>query len=211
MRCLGQLSQLKRLTLWGGPGLTSRSLAVIGKLARLEELTFIHVPGLTDEGTEHLATLKQLRYVEFDGALGDRTIQVLSGLPSLEAMVHVSPGPHGMAMLGRCPRLKTLDVVLRPFGSGGPAGAGLEHLTGLRLLRDLGLTGSQIRDDDLVHLESLEDLEHLMVHTQNVTNAGLASIGTLHGLESLKLYMVRVTKKGLNRLNTLEKLFKRIP
>ncbi len=206
VRSLEKLTQLKRLTLWGGPGLTSRSLAAIGRLTGLEELTFIHVPGLTDEGIQHLGTLERLRYVEFDGVLGDETIRVLSRLPHLEAIVHVHPGPEGMTLLGRCRRMKTLDVLFRPSDSGGPATAGLEHLAGLQALQDLTLSGLQIHDADLAHLESLGNLKHLTLLSQNVTNAALASICKLHGLESLKLYMVHITKKGLNQLNNLKNL-----
>jgi hypothetical protein len=206
VQSLETLTQLKRLTLWGGPGLTSRSLAVIGKLTGLEELTFIHVRGLTDEGMRHLEPLEHLRYVEFDGVLGDETIRVLSRLPRLEAIVHVHPGPEGMAILGRCRRLKTLDVLFRPGDSGGPATAGLEHLAGLQALQDLTLSGLQIHDAAVAHLESLPSLRHLTLLSQNVTNAALASICKLHGLESLKLYMVHITKKGLNQLNDLKNL-----
>lgn len=207
VRNLESVTQLKNLTLWGGPGLTNNALASIGKLTALETLTFIHVPGLTDDGVVHLRDLKHLKYVEFRGSwIGDGGIRTLATLPQLEAIVCVSPGPEGMALLGHCDGLRVLDLSLRPLKSGGPAESGLNHLTPLKSLEELGITGLQIKDDDLKHLESLASLRRLTILGQSLTNAGMVPLSNLRQLESLKLYMVHVTIRGLNQLNSLTNL-----
>ncbi len=206
VRCLEGLTQLKRLTLWAGPGLTNRSLEVIGKLVGLEELTFIRISGLDDNGAEYLRGLQKLKSIEFRGSFGDKAIRVLSGLPQLEAIVHVSPSPEGMALLGRCRKLKTLDITFPPVHSDSRAASGFEHLAALTSLEDLSVNGNQIYDSDIKYLEGLPNLKRLSIVGPNLTNAGLASLARLQGLESLSLYAVPATKSGMNQLNSLTNL-----
>jgi hypothetical protein len=84
--------------------------------------------------------------------------------------------------------------------------AGLEHLERLTNLTRLDLYGGQVTDAGLAHLKELTNLAHLCLYKTQVTDAGLAHLKGLTNLRSLGLDGAQVTGTGLADLKGLTNL-----
>lgn len=78
--------------------------------------------------------------------------------------------------------------------------AGLKHLEGLTRLQALALSGKQITDTGLAHLAGLTQLRLLDLKGTQVTDAGLEHLRNMSQLQLLDLRETHVTKKGAERL-----------
>lgn len=82
----------------------------------------------------------------------------------------------------------------------------LRHLSGIRSLRLLDLSGTKVTDVGLVHLLGCDDLEIVSLWDTAVTDDGLALLGRLPNLRHLGLGNTRVTDAGLRHLAGLRRL-----
>lgn len=82
----------------------------------------------------------------------------------------------------------------------------LRHLSAMRSLRSLDLSGTRITDAGLVHLLGCVDLEVLSLWDTAVTDDGLALLGRLPNLRHLGLGNTAVTDAGLRHLAGLRRL-----
>jgi len=84
---------------------------------------------------------------------------------------------------------------------------GFEYtLWDLTTIEELNLRGTDITDEELVHLKELKTLRSLSLSGTKITDEGLAEIGELTHLEELYLTNTQVTDNGLEHLKKLEKL-----
>jgi len=79
--------------------------------------------------------------------------------------------------------------------------AEIAHLSKLKNLKWLGLTGTAVTNAGLAHLSGLTDLDIVDLCETNVTDAGLAHLSGLRNLENLYLYYTAVTDKGVQELS----------
>lgn len=84
--------------------------------------------------------------------------------------------------------------------------AALSHLSGLRDIGMLSLSGAGVTDAGFAHLSGLSNVKGLHLLRTGVTDAGLSQLSVLHGLEALVLYELRVTDAGLAHLRGLSNL-----
>lgn len=84
--------------------------------------------------------------------------------------------------------------------------AGLAHLNRFKHLEDLILDRTQITDAGMAHLEGLTTLQSLHLNQTGVTDAGLSHLRSLTKLRSLLLEDTRVDGSGLRHLEHLKSL-----
>jgi len=84
--------------------------------------------------------------------------------------------------------------------------AALAHLKGLRSLKELELSGTQISDAGLEYLSGLDHLEVLDLADTAITDAGLGHIKALTSLKTVKIGDTAVTDAGLENLRELKHL-----
>jgi len=84
--------------------------------------------------------------------------------------------------------------------------AGLVHLEKLTNLNALYLNGTQITDAGLVHLEKLTNLNALDLNGTQITDAGLVHLEKLTNLNALALGRTQITDAGLVHLEKLTNL-----
>lgn len=68
------------------------------------------------------------------------------------------------------------------------------------------LRGSQVSDDQLVHLTDLEHLRHLYLDDSQITNDGIAGIGKLSAIELLSIRNTQIDDKCLSALAEMKSL-----
>jgi hypothetical protein len=78
--------------------------------------------------------------------------------------------------------------------------AGLEELTGLKHLKDLGLGSTQVTDAGLQHVIVHKGLENLNLNFTKVTDAGAKDLAALTKLKMLGLSFTSVTPEGVKKL-----------
>ena len=84
--------------------------------------------------------------------------------------------------------------------------AGLAHLQGLTRLRWLDLSGTRVTDVGLAQLHGLTGLQELNLDSTQITDAGLAHLQGLMGLRWLDLSGTQVTDVGMSHLQGLASL-----
>ena len=82
----------------------------------------------------------------------------------------------------------------------------LAHLQGMQSLQVLDLSRTPVTDAGLVHLQSLEALDTLMLWDTAVTDAGVALLARLESLRVLGLGNTLVSDAGLAHLSQLARL-----
>ena len=78
--------------------------------------------------------------------------------------------------------------------------AGLEILSGLTGLQQLGLNETQVSDAGLEHLKGLTSLQFLNLNDTQVTDAGLEHLQGLTNLQDLRLHHTQFTLDGVRQL-----------
>jgi len=62
------------------------------------------------------------------------------------------------------------------------------------------LTGTQVTDDDLVHIKPLGNVKILDIRGTQITDAGLVHLHGVTSLETVKLQGTKVTREGVKKL-----------
>jgi hypothetical protein len=183
-------------------------LREIGQLSELRTLT-IRAGGLvTDDGLMQLANLKKLHHFEATGlpSVTSDGIRFVAGLRHLKALLltDVPIGARGMAVVCECRQLEKLLLNQKTFGKTGEAGAlagsdALRGLSRLTNLRELVLVDG-VRDDDLVYLAPLTKLERLGLFENYVTDEGIQHLTGRKRLKRLEMRRTNVSLAGIAEL-----------
>lgn len=186
------------LTLWSSPtreiDAGDESLRLAKDLRGVYVLSLLHT-SVTDAGLVHIREMPDL--VNLD--LGSTKIQgpglgYLRGLQLQELSLHKAPvNDAGLASLPEMPSLKTLDL-----GGTKVTGAGLAHLRHYRSLTSLGLSRTQIVDDDIRELVDLP-LESLNLYNTPITDAALPYLEKMPKLRNVHLCGTQVTTKAASQ------------
>jgi hypothetical protein len=195
LRAIGQLADLKSLTLHGGK------------------------QKLNDETVGHLLGLKQLESFSSEGAsLSDAGLARLAQLSSLRSasFFHLSfrlPGftGRGFAAWKDLPHLERLTVAGMSMGDEGFAA--IAQLTSLRELRTWHTYQTEAGNAEIAKLPQLASLQigqrlPRAGAPPSFTDATLATLAGIKTLESLKLTEARLSLAGLRALKALPKLKK---
>jgi hypothetical protein len=84
-----------------------------------------------------------------------------------------------------CGRVNTIEYI--NFPDTKITDAGLQHLAGMKALRNLSLRETAVSDAGLAALRDLSNLEHVDIATTRVTDAGIAHFANLPKLKSLTI------------------------
>lgn len=171
MAVLARLSNLEEL-LYGGP---AEGLTYLKNFPNLKILRLVRSPWLTDSHLAHVEGLTALERFEIkNSGIGVKSVSELNALEK-------QYGPD----LHRCPNVTD---------------AGVAHLAGLRKLRHLNLSSTQLTDKGLAHLSGLLELEELVLEDTPITDTGLVHLKGLGRLRNLILYRTAVTEEGVKSL-----------
>ena len=161
-------------------------------------------PGMNDAGMQALAGLKLLKRLDLTdcSSIGDGTLQVISELKTIEALILRRAGftDAGLVAVKNLPKLRALDL-----RNSNVTDAGLEHLTGIMTLVDLQLEKAKLTDAGLEKLKGLP-LKSLNLNYTGIGDDAMSVIGSLATLESLQMEASRLTDVGMVELAKLKKL-----
>ena len=172
-----------------------------------EPFVLIHVAlGEVAFGDKDLARLRNLRNL---GDLGiDRSSVTDAGLKHLEQMpalrVLTLPNHLGDGAFEHITQIKLLQGLY----ISGPAitSAGFARLRELPNLHGLTVANANFTDGDIVHLQALPKLHRLALSDTKITNAGLAEIARIQNLEHLSVITFGLSEEGLEPLSNLREL-----
>ncbi len=216
-RLLGQVSGLKKLTLYGQcHGLNDQTLPLLAGLTELEELSTDGVQ-LSDEGFQHFAPLKNLRSLAFFHpsakvkSFTGAGLAQLKALPKLERLTFAGTdcGDDALAAIAQLTQLKELGTWHTHQTQTGNA-----HLLKLTGLKSLWL-GQRLRhwdgspnalsldDRTLDLITKLPSLESLTLNETRLSLAALSQLRSLPRLKKLRLEVVDVPADDIEKLRAV--------
>jgi beta-lactamase regulating signal transducer with metallopeptidase domain/peroxiredoxin/Leucine-rich repeat (LRR) protein len=203
LRHLSKLDLLEELHI-GGEGITDAGMSHIGRLVKLKRLSILGL--LTDEGLAKLTTLKSLNQLEIDTIEGD-SMMTISGISRLNGLreltyLQVDGAIQDNSGLDISGLTKLEELIIR--GSVRLSDQDLAcfaNLTHLKKLR--GIDG--ISDVSAAYLKNLTSMERLNIGGPNWTDKGLTYLSNMKKLDSLNI-TGDFTDKGLRYLEGLKSL-----
>lgn len=193
-KLIGQVTTLKKLTLYGGcHGLNDETLP---SLAGLKELEAIGTDGLkvTDDGLKHFAAFGNLKQASF--------FHTSFGMPGFTGV--------GFGHLKACPNLERLTVAGISMGDDGFAA-----IATITQLRDFSTWHTYQTEAGNAHIAKLPNLRSLKLGQRlpgkdrkatSLSDASLVTIATMKSLEDLKIGEARFTLEGVKALKSLPNL-----
>jgi hypothetical protein len=150
-----------------------------------------------DTLSDWLPGLPDLQRLEIhDDSLTDKGLRKLSSLTALEELklTGAQITDNGLVHISSLRRLKLLSLQ----GVSATRDA-IRRSKFVEWNRD-DLNASQLGDEGIQHLTVLKGLEKLTLTGRGITDAGLVHIATFNGLRELSLTETSVTRDGMNRL-----------
>ncbi len=205
---VGQLAKLSVLNL-ARCAVTDKGLGALSSLHYLNDLVLNDTP-VTSEGLRVLVNLKQLRRLSLDGTeLGDEAVPVLLELPHIgrldvadtrlsDAAVSQLVAERPGLEINRLDRLQ--KQAADEIGRRGPSSfwADGRNVTGVKL------SGPNVTNVDLKHLDRLKHIETLEIRGTVLTDFALERLRSLPQLRTLKLSGMGVTDAWLEKLAQLQ-------
>lgn len=198
---------LVELDLSSNTGLTGAAMKEIAALSRLERLGLVQTR-FNDLHTRRLKKLEALRVLDLRGNMeaGDMTLEVVGGLPHLEALKHRSTivSDEGLAALAASRTLRAL--LAQDFAITSASG---RHLASIPSLESLEIFRCQgFGSEGVLALAPLDKLERLTLRDlPEVDDAALAVFAELPALERLSLHeLPSVSDAGLRHLAGAKRL-----
>jgi len=221
LRHVAGLEHVQRLSLWR-TGITDDGLRHLAKMKGLTALD-LHATAVTDEGLARLTGLTELRELHLPPRISDEGLAHLRGLSKLRVLNAREARwitPSGLRHLAGCPiqrihaemfddlrgdELKHLSVLphidscIPMVTATDCTDAHLKILAGTPLLSELSVSGADLTDASLVHIEPLRNLTKLHV-TGRISTAGLDSLRKLPRLRQLHLTTELIEEEDLPEL-----------
>ena len=174
------------------------SLAPLARLTRLEYIRLWRSPR-DDSCLEHLRGLTGLKTLDLrQTILTDAGVDRLAGMDQLEKVLIDGSKLTDAGLTRLAAHLALTELYLNP--SPNITDASLEALGKVRSITYLQLTGSNVSDAGLKHLQGLK-LDGLNVSGPGVTDAGLAGLAASNQFGDLGLTGTSVTGAGLASLS----------
>lgn len=130
--------------------------------------------------------------------VGVRTRNYLVRLHSIQGRLPPKPAADLLAAFEQFPEIEELQVE-------GVSDADLRHFAGMRRLRRLTLSGSQLRGSGLKYFDALRHLEHLNLRGADLSD-GLDSLKDLPSLTFLEASQSALTDSGLKGISRFPQL-----
>ena len=204
------------------PGIDDAALERVSQLGHIETLR-IESGLLTDEGLQHLASLTDLRELEFGGPkarVTDRGLEVFRHLKELRRL-QCCWAPRitdaGVANLSFCDRLESVDLMGTSTGDGAinalRGKRGLRRFksgrlvtdAGLPLLHDVPVFKTWQGGEGNIGLMSFDSEPNHLLLDGSFTDSGLEQLRGLHGLYGI-MFFWHVTTATANGLRSLAEL-----
>lgn len=201
LRSLRYSTGIRKLQL-RGTKITGEGLKGMEDLVELETLVLTGID-IGPKGLEALSTFPKLRKLQLSGELDHPSMEKLSLLTNLEALVLDYPTLDDRAMpeLAALIRLKTLDL-----GNTDLSDDGLASLSALSSLDALHLHHTRVTNRGLASLSALSSLRVLELDHTDVVDAGIQHLVPLTGLEVLRLDHTLVTDAAIEHIVKLRAL-----
>ena len=170
---LARLPDLQSLSL-GSLEVTDDNLRMISEMSNLRKLFIWRGAGVTDEGVGHLTQLSRLEKLDLVGTNAtDDALRILGGLSALkELSVHDNQfTDQGLNYVGKMDQLEHLHIGTENEWA---SDAGLAHLGQLAQLEVLSLQGTEFTEDGLRHLLPLKNLKYLNLRYSDIDASVLA-------------------------------------
>ena len=158
-------------------------------------------PNITDKGLQYLVDLKQLNSVLLNaGQATEIGLQYLAELPELERL-HLKSSKilitdDTLANLHLLPQLRHLVAA----NSTGVTDAGMEHVTKLKNLESLNLTGTAVGDAGVKQLSRLTNLQLFALDRTAVSDSSVVHLSEMSNLHYLLVQKTAITKQGATAL-----------
>ncbi len=196
---IAQMSDLKKLTLWG-QNINNESVKALEALPNLENLTFMKT-AIDDEGLAFLPNFKSLKALNLRGCdkITDAGMAHVAKIPNLNnlALLYTLINDDGIVNLKGL-KLRALDV----RGLTTLTGTSLDVIAQMTTLETLKLRNNMMfMDFNIGVLKSLTNLKSLSLEDLQITEQGLEFVGDLQNLQ--ELILMRMNFFDLNVLGKL--------
>ncbi len=188
------------------PGITDKSMISLRKLRRLNSLWMGDIP-ITTEGLHRYGRNDDLTMFAIgpEGATDDMAKVISEQFPNLTVLV-LPGGTLGDSGLKEIAKLtKLVYLVFESYtegqsNNGHVSDVGLEYISTLPVLRELGMSSRGITDKGLDSVKHLPNLQQLTLRFTYVTDAGVRDLIEMKSLTTIDLRNTAVTLRGLKRL-----------
>lgn len=191
--------QLIRVEFVGKGRVTDDDLARFKNLTTLEDLR-LEGTNVRGRGLKLLGDMKSLRHLSLPSTpFGDDDVEHLAAVPELTELWlgETAITDVGLAELGRLlPNLVYLRLERTKI-----TGAGLKHLQTLKRLKSLVLSGTSLKDEDVVPLAQMPALVWLDLRATPVTDRALDELIPLRSLRGLSVFQSGMTAEGVLRFS----------
>jgi hypothetical protein len=176
---------------------TDAALAHLARLTNLRRLELGVGAGVSGAGLRHLTALRRLESLRLRGTgVTDAVLAQLAGLP-VEQLYYL---PAAVTDAGLAPLAGLAGLQWLGLSGTGVTDGGLAHLAGLTRLQVLHLSHTGVTDGGLAHLAGLTSLAYLLLNGTAITDAGLGDLVRLPGLRHVSLESTAVTSDGVAAL-----------
>ena len=190
---------MESLSILKATGVSDAALQPIGQLRQLRNLSISGNDTFTGAGLQYLAAASTLESLEINDTRGFRGtgLQYLTGLTSLKKLSLAQVGRLGveLAPLAQFPALEELRIRFLPLTPDG-----VRHIGNIKQLKLLHIQYSTLLDDDLKSLADMPKLESLSLQEGCVSDEGIAHLTSLPSLQELQIDETFVTSDGLTKL-----------
>jgi hypothetical protein len=180
LRAVGQITQLKYVTLTSAPNVTSEGLQALAGLKQLEELELMTVEGCSTQFLSELTELKSL-FVHQVVPFEFEPLKNLTNLQKLTFWNKMRTKPDLRCLEGLS-ELQVLHLNYTQLEDGD-----LDALTRLPMLRDLMLKSSEVSDEGLATIVKLTQLQKLNLEADKATDPGICQLTSLSSLRWLQV------------------------
>lgn len=174
----------------------------IVSLKKLEEINLRHTR-ITDAALSDIARLRNLKSLWLDGTqISDQGLQALSVMSSLEmlSLNDTRITDRGVASISALPRLEQLFLERTDF-----TGAALSQLANMPRLDVLDLSGTKLRDDDLLSLRK-SHVGCLFLSDTSITDSGIAHLRHSPWIYEFVLLRTQITESALTEFEKFQEL-----
>ncbi|KAL3670149.1 hypothetical protein V7S43_004464 [Phytophthora oleae] len=198
---IGQIKSLEVLVIRGCTEIPDNGMASLAELTNLKYFDARHCSKIHSIPTEwtqlQVLLLGYTAFAEPDAAV----LQYLTKLQELELRKCriMKRGFQFISRLKHLERLELAETALTDFGL-------MEICNGVRSLKALNISNTEISDNGAAGLAKLKELRILRLDAPGITNRALANLSFLSGLEKLDLFGANITDNGLMHLVPLHKL-----
>ncbi|ETK83191.1 hypothetical protein L915_11551 [Phytophthora nicotianae] len=201
MQHIGQIKSLEALVIRGCQDISDDGMASLSELTNLKYFDARHcgkIHSIPTEWTQlEVLLLGYTAFAESDTAV----LQSLTKLQELE-LRKCRIMKRGFQFISRLKYLERLEVAETALTDS----ALLEICNGVRNLKALNISNTEISDNGTSGLAKLQELRILRLDTSGITNRALANISFLPQLERLDLFGANITDNGLIHLIPLHNL-----